>query len=216
MGIGPTQERSDNEIISESLTNPSAFSQLFERYVRDISRYITRRSNLDIAEDLVADTFVAAFQSRGSFNGAVSNARPWLYGIAVNVLRHYNRDEGRRARFLRERRHRLAFDRGGSDWDSPSDNPNDCVDLYRFRPNIEAALLQIDADALEPLLLLAYAELTYEEIAYTLGIPLGTVRSRISRSRKKLRKLLEPLETYLKDDQSPVQISQSPEENYHG
>ncbi len=177
----------DADIISESLQNPACFTGIFDRYVSDISRFLLRRAGQNAAEDLVAETFIIAFRVRENFDLTVRSARPWLYGIATNVLRHHFRAEGR-ARNTQERlQTRTAVDHDGDEWTSEAD---DRTELVRLQPLLEAALDELDPDWRDALLLFAYADMTYEEISQALAIPIGTVRSRISRSRAKLRELL--------------------------
>jgi RNA polymerase sigma factor (sigma-70 family) len=177
----------DRDLIQASLREPSTFGEIFERYVRDITRFLLRRADPEVVEDLVAETFITAFRVRHSYDPEYSNARPWLYGIATNVLRHHFRGQERRRRLLHKWRSRI----GEQD---PSDagfaELDDRIDADRRQSQLEAALATLDPAARDALLLFSYAGLTYEEIALALDTPVGTVRSRISRSRQKLRELL--------------------------
>src|SRR6202034_2169840 len=147
----------------------------------------------DVAEDLVAETFIVAFRVRGSFDLTAKSARPWLYGIATNVLRHHFRTEGRARHALATLGPRIAIEQRGDDWVSDTE---DQAEFLRLRPLLESALAELDTGGRDALLLFAYADMTYEEVSQALGIPIGTVRSRISRSRAKLRKLIaRPMET---------------------
>src|ERR1700722_3726508 len=112
---------SDGDIISESLQSPACFTEIFDRYVSAISRFLLRRAGQDVAEDLVAETFIIAFRVRENFDLTAKSARPWLYGIATNVLRRHFRAEGR-ARQAQERLHpRMAVDHLGGKWSSEAD-----------------------------------------------------------------------------------------------
>jgi RNA polymerase sigma-70 factor (ECF subfamily) len=183
-------QQNDRDVIRASMSDPTAFGQIFDRHVGDITRFVTRRASAEAAEDLVAETFITAFRRRESFGAESLGARPWLYGIATNVLRHYFRGLDRRRRLVDKWRLSL----GGEDPSSDrafAELP-ERLDAERRRPELEAALATLDPQARDALLLYSYAGLTYEEIAYALGTPIGTVRSRISRSRQKLRELLLP------------------------
>ena len=181
---------SDRDVIRASLRDPAAFGQIFDRYVGDITRFLVRRSDLEAAEDLVAETFITAFRVRASFDPAFRNARPWLYGIATNVLRHHRRGRERRRRLLDKWRLRAENEDPGSD--VALAEMEERLEAQRRLPELEAALATLDPEARDALLLLSYAGLTYEEIGEALNVPIGTVRSRISRSRRKLRELLLP------------------------
>ena len=94
---GPDGSRGDGgddaAVIARSLRSPECFGAIFHRHAPVIYRYIARRLGPDSAEDLVAETFVVAFRRRGRYDGANSDARPWLYGIATRLIRRHRRDE---------------------------------------------------------------------------------------------------------------------------
>jgi RNA polymerase sigma factor (sigma-70 family) len=119
-----------------------------------------------------------AFRRRSSFDPTYESARPWLLGIATNVIRRRLRDE--RA-YLERLRHVPAS--------IPVDETSDVdrVDAQRMRPLLVEALMGLSTEDRETFLLVAVAELTYAEAARALGVPVGTVRSRIHRARSSLR-----------------------------
>jgi DNA-directed RNA polymerase specialized sigma24 family protein len=86
----------DAAIIERSLREPEAFAALFDRYGRDVYRYVARRLGLEPAEDLMAETFVIAFRQRHRYDLARPDARPWLYGIVANLVSRHHRAEARR------------------------------------------------------------------------------------------------------------------------
>src|SRR5882672_427179 len=79
-------ELSDAEVIRASLGKPEAFKALFERHFEAIFGYLARRSGPDAGSDLASEVFVRAFASRSRFEPTGADARPWLYGIAANLL----------------------------------------------------------------------------------------------------------------------------------
>jgi RNA polymerase sigma factor (sigma-70 family) len=166
----------DAEVIRASLTKPEAFKVLFERHFDVISGYLARRSGPDAGSDLASEVFVRAFASRRRYDLARSDARPWLYGIAANLLRKQRRTETRQLR---------AYARSRVDplWADSPDLPD---------PAVAGALAGIKPDDREVLLLFAWADLEYEQIAEALSIPVGTVRSRLNRARRELRAALVP------------------------
>lgn len=170
---------SDAEVIESSLLDAGAFAAIFDRHFGAIFRFLSARIGRQLAEDLASETFVVAFGRRRSYDLARSDARPWLYGIAVNLLRDHRRTEERRLH---------AYARVPADPREASDELADRLDA-----SVSAALLHLSHEDRNLILLLAWADLTYEQIAAALELPVGTVRSRVSRIRTKLRSRLVPL-----------------------
>jgi RNA polymerase sigma factor (sigma-70 family) len=161
----------DADVISRSLARPEAFEVVFERHFAAVFRYLRRRVG-PIAEDLAAETFTRAFAGRSGYDLDRPDARPWLFGIATNVLRAHHRDAYIPA-FPAEREDALV-------------EVDDRLDAASALARHATALRALSVEQREVLLLVAVAELTYEETAETLGIPVGTVRSRMSRARATL------------------------------
>ena len=90
----------DAEVIERSRHEPEQFALLFQRHAASISGYVTRRLGPGPAEDIVGETFLTAFRQRGSYAQTRRDARPWLYGIAGNLIRRHQRDEVRQLRAL--------------------------------------------------------------------------------------------------------------------
>jgi RNA polymerase sigma-70 factor (ECF subfamily) len=172
----------DSTAIAESLRTPASFGVLFDRHFERIHGYLQRQVGGDLADDLAAQTFLVAFDRRASFDLSRESARPWLFGIAVNLMRRHLRDV---------RRGLSAYARTGVDPVLDGfDGAEARADAAALRRPLAKALATLPKPELETLLLHAWAELSYAEIAETLAIPVGTVRSRISRARVRLR---EPL-----------------------
>lgn len=85
----------DAALIARSLHAPECFGVLFDRHAPAIGRYIARRLGPDAADDMVAETFLAAFRRRGHYDLAHGDARPWLYGIATRLIGRHRRQEVR-------------------------------------------------------------------------------------------------------------------------
>ena len=183
-------EPSDAEVIAASRDDPGAFALIFDRHFDAIFRYLRRRAGRTRAEELAAETFAQALAARHRFNGSHPDARPWLYGIAVNLLRHHYRREERELR---------AYARGGLDPLAAEEPSLERADAAAIRPAVAAALAELAPIEREALLLYAWAELAYGDIATALGIPVGTVRSRINRARRRLRELLAASAQYLEE-----------------
>lgn len=171
---------SDAQLIQSSLIDPSAFAGIFDRHFRAIFRFVRGRVGRQLAEDLASETFVVAFGRRSTYDLSREDALPWLYGIAVNLLREHRRAEERRLR---------AYARVPADFGSASDEPGDNLDS-----SVCVALLELSHEERNLILLLTWADLTYEQLAEALDLPVGTIRSRISRVRSKLRDRLTPVE----------------------
>ena len=173
----------DAAVIQLSRHEPEYFTELFRRHAPYIQRYVVRRLGQDAADDIVAETFLLAFRQRDSYDQARSDARPWLYGIATNLIGHHRRAEIRLYR---------ALARTGADpvTESFTDRIDDRVSASTAGRRLAAALARLSAELRDTLLLVAWGDLSYEETATALGIPVGTVRSRISRARSALRRSL--------------------------
>ena len=180
---GPVVERrTDSEVMAASLEEPQEFGSIYRRYFEQVYRYLARRAGPSAADDLAAEVFVRAFTARGRFDLGAGSARPWLYGIASNVLRDHLRSQERRIRAYIH-----AAEPVGTDSDIP--DATDRASAALMAPLLQRALASLPEADRETFLLHVLGELTYEEVALTLRIPIGTVRSRIARARGRLREL---------------------------
>lgn len=172
---------SDDDIraLQRSLAEPAAFDALFVRHHVAIRRYLHARvHDAALAEDLAAETFVRAFAGRARFRDQGHGVRAWLFQIATNLLRDELRASGRRSR--------TAVPGAGGAGAAPPRLPAD--------PALGALLRELPREQLEVLLLHAWADLGYDEIAAVLGIRVGTVRSRLNRARAHLRRTLPTID----------------------
>ncbi|AIV38364.1 RNA polymerase sigma factor [Streptomyces sp. R1] len=189
VGIGTVRAdaESDASVIARSRDEPEAFAALFDRHADAVHRYVARRLGGEVADDLVAETFTIAFQQRHRYDparGAGTDARPWLFGIATNLAGRHRRAEARRFRAM-------ARVPAPADHDEPmADRAEDRVVARAVRRELAAALAALPARHRDVLLLVAWGDLGYGEAAQALGIPVGTVRSRLHRARGKLREAL--------------------------
>jgi RNA polymerase sigma factor (sigma-70 family) len=164
----------DAELIARSGHSPEAFAALFDRHATALHRYLTRRLGGTVTEDLVAQTFLIAFERRGRYDPTRPDARAWLFGIATNLLSRHHRDEARLFRALAR-----------ASADPP---PAQC--------HADGVASRVDAGALSRRLAALLADVPArerdaDEISRALGIPPGTVRSRLHRARKRLRPALD-------------------------
>ena len=167
---------SDASAIRASRRRPEQFAVVFDRHFAAIHHYLARRAGREVADDLASLCFTVAFERRLTFDTTAQDARPWLYGIATNLLRDHWRSERRSTATVI----RLSHDRA---------HPADADPAVRDDgdPELGRALRQLDAGQRDVLLLYAWAELSYEEISAALDVPLGTVRSRLARARTRVR-----------------------------
>jgi RNA polymerase sigma-70 factor (ECF subfamily) len=180
---GPPSPPQDAGIVGQSLAEPELFALLYDRYAADIHRYVQRRLGADAADDITAETFLIAFRTRSRYDTDRPNARPWLYGIAGNLIGKQRRAEVRALRALARTRH----DPVAESW---SERADDRVTAQTAHAPLAGALAALSAGDRHVLLLVAWADLTYPEVAEALGIPVGTVRSRLNRARRKVRSAL--------------------------
>ena len=165
---------SDVDCLARSLSEPKEFEPIFDRHFRAVHTYLHRRAGRDLADELAAETFALAFERRASCRG--TSALPWLYGIATNLLRRSRRTERRQLR---------AYGRSGVDsWAAYEDDPTASVDGSSIGARLAHALAAMRPRERDALLLYALADLSYEEIAFALDVPVGTVRTWLHRARE--------------------------------
>ncbi|WP_131737879.1 RNA polymerase sigma factor [Actinomadura roseirufa] len=179
----PTARSSDADVIAESRDRPDRFGVIFDRYFADVHRYIERRLGTDLADDVASDTFLAAFDKRHRYDLSRPDARPWLYGIATNLIGKHRRRQTAQFRAYKQAA-MAAVD------DDHADEVTARLSAQLSRAALAEALAKLSAGERDVLLLLALAELTHQEIAEALGISYGTVGSRLSRARAKLSRRL--------------------------
>jgi RNA polymerase sigma factor (sigma-70 family) len=173
-------EATDAALIAASLEDPQAFVAIFERHFGSISRYLRRRLRRMVADDLAAEVFAIAFSRRFAFDLDRPDALPWLYGIAANLLRA-------RARMEQRELHALAQ----TGIDPVTAGVSDAAVDSALEPVLAQALLELGPADREVLLLFALGDLSYEQIAVALELPVGTVRSRLNRARRFVRHRLD-------------------------
>lgn len=181
---GSESTSTDAVLIGQSVVDPESFTLIVERHATSVFRYLASRVDRSVAQDLLSDVFHAAFKSRRRYD----NALPWLLGIATNMIRHHRRSEVRHSSMVR-RMVQLQVSR--NDLTAAADAVAAGVEQRDDMQRVRRALDSLDDKHREVVVLSAGLGLTYEDIARTLGIKVGTVRSRLSRGRARLRELLE-------------------------
>jgi RNA polymerase sigma factor (sigma-70 family) len=173
----------DADAIAASLASPDAFGEVFDRHATTLYRYFVRRVGPSEADDLTSDVFRIAFERRDAYDLDRENARPWLYGIASNLVARRDRSAARRARAVA----RSIPPRESTD--IAADRVTESVAAAQVLPQVRSAIAELPAGEREALVLAAWEGLGYDDIAAALSIPVGTVRSRLNRARTKLREL---------------------------
>lgn len=187
VGILRSQARpnasADAEIVQRSRTEPERFGAIFDRYFAEIHGYLARRLTKDIADDLAAETFLAAFRQRDRYDAERGDVRAWLYGIATNLIKRHRRVELRAYH---------AIERLGPQKDTVSheERTTERVDAQSIQRQLAGALARLNAGDRDVLLLVALAGLSYAEVAQALDIAYGTVCSRLNRARRHVRESL--------------------------
>jgi RNA polymerase sigma factor (sigma-70 family) len=174
--------RTDSEAIAASLAEPGAFGVIFERHYDAVHGYLRRRLDRARADELASQTFLVAFDGRERFDRGRGGARPWLFGIATNLAHNHRRHE------IVELRAAAAL--------APEnvvaiDGVEARLDAERLRGRLAQGLSELPAEEADVLCLLVWAELNQAGIADALEVPLGTVKSRLSRARGRLRQSLD-------------------------
>lgn len=158
---------------------PEAFGLLFRRHSRAVYAYCARRTgNFQVAEDLTSVVFLEAFGRRRKLQLSNASALPWLLGVAHNVTRNADRSLGR---------YRSALERvpPPPDGASSEDTAIEHLDAQEALARALDALRPLSQAERDVVLLVLWSELSYADAAASLGIPIGTVRSRLASARQK-------------------------------
>jgi RNA polymerase sigma factor (sigma-70 family) len=158
----------------------AAFCELLRRHSQAMHAYLARRGGRDAADDLLGDVLLRAYAARLRYDERWPDPRPWLYGIARNVLREHWRRAGQGE--MMPARLAVAED--------PWPDVDSRLDAATRLPDLRRALSQLAEGDREVLLLVTWEALSPAEAALALGIPAGTARSRLHRARAVMRQLL--------------------------
>jgi RNA polymerase sigma factor (sigma-70 family) len=191
----------DAHLIVRSREHPELFAGLYDRHAPALHRYVTRRLGGDLADDVVGETFLIAFRRRDRYDVGRPQARPWLYGIAANLISRHRRSELRAYRALA----RSGADPVALTYAADPDAVDGRITAQAAGAALASALRGLSDGDRHVLLLVAWEDFSYGEVADALDIPVGTVRSRLHRARRKMRSAL--------GDSVPAF---TPEGNHHG
>ncbi|PBC79068.1 RNA polymerase sigma-70 factor (ECF subfamily) [Streptomyces sp. TLI_235] len=166
--------------------DPDAFAELFDSYARTVYNHAFRLTgDWSVAEDVMSATFLEAWRLHGAVEPEGGSLRPWLLGVATNLARNHCRSN---------RRYRAAAAAAAAAVPLVPDHADEIAGRLDDRLRIAVTLRQLGPlrrPEREVLLLCLWEGLEYAEAARVLGVPLGTVRSRLSRARTKLRRLAD-------------------------
>jgi RNA polymerase sigma-70 factor, ECF subfamily len=174
--------------LRHSTNEPAAFVEVYEASSWPLLAYFVRRTfDVEAARDLTAESFARAFEQRSRFRGTTdAEAEGWVFGIAHNLLRRCAR---------KGRIERKALDRLGVQMPAVGEDDYerivDLAGLAELRGRVEAAFAHLAADQSAAVRLRVIDELSYREVAETLGVSEQTVRARVSRALRQLADALE-------------------------
>lgn len=201
--------RSDEELMLEfQQGKETAFITLYERYKLPIYRFIYRKlGHQGRAEDLTQEVFLALIQHCKEWRQEAS-FKTYIYRIAFN----------RCASEARRSEHKVMLDaddeanseraaRVASDGPSPAL----AVEQQEVQRQVQRALAKLDPEQRDPIILREYEELSYEEIAEILNVPVGTVKSRIFRGKVELKRLLTSIMNMVENRRRPSNYGSPPE-----
>jgi RNA polymerase sigma-70 factor (ECF subfamily) len=170
--------RSSEPGAADPVMTASEFAARYDEHHLAVYRFAARRLGPETAEDVVAEAFTIAWSRIESFDPARGQFVSWLFGIVTNVIARHHRQETRQWR---------AFAKVGvAGPDSFDDELASRLDADVRWPHVAAILAGMSSRDRDVLLLHVWQEMSYQQVADTLDIPIGTVRSRIARARGRL------------------------------
>lgn len=169
--------RDDDALLRAAQRDPAAFEAIFDRYHRPLHRFAAHRLGAAAADDVASEVFVRAYRARRTARTVDGSLRAWLYTIASNLIR----DE------LRARHRRATTEERARRTSPPPAGRSDDLAGSAITPDLAEAVLGLRDVEREVLLLHAWGELDYDEIAVVTGVAVGTVRTRMHRARVALR-----------------------------
>lgn len=189
MTTDTSEQAGDEDLVAGFQRDAEEFTAVYDRYFRDVYLYAAGRLDVQVGEDIAAETFCLAFRDRQRFDPARGGLRPWLFGIATNLIARHRRKEARHYRALAR-----------TSPDPPADSHEgrvvDWVTAEHIGPRLAKALTALNLGERDVLTLICLAELTHQEVADALGISYGTVGSRLSRARKKIHQAMAKENTH--------------------
>jgi RNA polymerase sigma-70 factor (ECF subfamily) len=179
------ERRSSDPGPADQVMSADEFAARYDEHHVAVFRFAARRLGPETAEDVVAEAFTIAWARIASFDPARGEFVSWLFGIVTNVISRHHRQETRQWR---------AFSKVGvHGTDSFDEELANRLDADVRWPHVASLLAEMSGQDRDVLLLHVWQEMTYQQVADTLGIPVGTVRSRIARARGRLAAASAPV-----------------------
>ena len=175
----------DAVLIGAARNDPASFGALFDRHFGTVYRFCGRRVGRDLAEDLAGETFRRAFEARHTYDLNQPDALPWLFRIALNLVR-----DAIRTRAAEDRAYIRLQALAGVGWRSEEDQVARSAEARAELAHLARLLVAEPKADVDALFLHVWDGLSYAEVATALGIPDGTARSRLSRLRHRLEAAL--------------------------
>jgi RNA polymerase sigma-70 factor (ECF subfamily) len=179
-----------------ALADPGCFSLIFERHFSAVFGFVGAATAVDKADDIASEVFVRAFRQRDRYNPAYTSAKPWLFGIAANLIADHYRTQARQNRAYKRLFAGDAADPGFED------DATNRLDAESASTLLEEALGSLRSQDRAVVTLFVLENMSYAEVAAALEIPVGTVRSRLNRARFRLRNLIEASGEPIRDESS--------------
>jgi RNA polymerase sigma-70 factor (ECF subfamily) len=171
----------DAALIRAARNDPASFGIIFDRHFATVYRFCGRRVGRDLAEDLAGETFRRAFEACHSYDLSQPTALPWLFRIALNLVR-----DAIRAKAAEDRAYARLRALAGTGSSSEDDRAAERAEARTDLAQLARLLVAEEQQDVEILFLHVWDGLSYVDVATALGIPVGTVRSRLSRLRHRL------------------------------
>ena len=174
--------KDDEQIIKECLSgNTDAYKNLVDKYqIRILNTCYKYTKNINDAEDVAQEVFLKAFQNLSNFKYD-SRFYSWIYRIAVNTSLNYINSKEKR-----NEKETISEENCLNEVNVSNDNPREYYQLNELIDKIQPLIEQLPEDLSMLIKLYEIEDLTYEDISKKLGIPIGTVRSRLHRARNML------------------------------
>jgi len=144
------------------------------------------------ARDITQDVFVRAYEKLEGFRGDAKFGT-WLYSIMLNMVRNVWRKRSRRSTMVRLDKERSDEEKGKPDPPSPRDGPFEALDHKERAQRVREGIEQLEDSRKEIIVLRDIEGLSYEEISDIMELPMGTVKSRLHRARRRLKEKLKPI-----------------------